>query len=66
MKFVFEIATDTLMASVVAGTCAISITVVAVMSNNTTTAIAAIATITAVGYSTVGYIKHHHLRRLLV
>ena len=58
MKFVFEIATDTLMASVVASTCAISITVVAVMSDNTPTAMAAIATITAVGYSTVGYIKH--------
>ena len=58
MKFVFEIATDTLMASVVAGICAIPITVVAAMSDNTTIVMAAIATIMAVGYSTVAFIKH--------
>ena len=48
----------TLMASIVASTCAISIMVVAVMSNNSPTTMAEIATSTAVGYSTVGYIKH--------
>ena len=58
MKVAFEIAMEALMAGVVASTCAISIATVAIMATNTTTAMAAIATITAVGYSTMASIKH--------
>ena len=58
MKFVFEIASDTLVAGVVAGTCSISITVVAFMSDHTTIVTAAIFTTTVVGYSTMAFIKH--------
>ena len=60
MKVVFKIATDQLVAGVIASPCAIAIMVVAVMTGNTTIAMAAIATITAIGYSTVAFIKHRY------
>ena len=57
MKLEIEVATDSLMATTIASICAITITIVAVLSDNTTIATAAIATITSIGFSTVAYIK---------